>query len=218
LTEEEQVPSKNEQQQAFSRMREEIEAIANRKAKEKMAEAKDQSKDIVENAKNEAKVVKNQIISEAKSEAEKIKIREISRKKLAVKMDYLETRESILDEINIEAKSELQKFTKSDDYAGFLTKLVKSTGISIGGGDLILHLRTEDKSHFTEASLKELSKEIEKITQEKTSIKVSDKDLNALGGITMVRDDDKLFIDNTFESRLDRSSEATRVALLEVLS
>lgn len=218
MTEEQQVPSKNEQQQAFSRMKEEIEAIANRKAKEKLAEARTQSKEIVENAKNEAKSIKNQVISEAKSDAEKAKVREISRKKLGVKMDYLQTRESILDEINVEARSELQKFTKSGKYPDFLAKLVKSTGVSMGGGALVLHLRTEDKAHFTKDSLSKIAKEIGELTSESTTIEVSDKDLNALGGLKMVRDDGKLFVDNTFESRLERSSESTRVALLEVLN
>lgn len=203
---------------AMSRMTEEIEAIAKEEAQEKIEEAEARAEEILSNAKEEAKSIKKQIIDEAKSEAEKKKVREVSRKKLNIKMDYLQTRESMIDEIIVEAHSQLQKFTKSNDYAGFLANLVKSSGISIGGGDLVLHLRTEDKSHFTQESLDSLSKEIGDETGQKTSISVSGDDLNALGGLKMVRADNRLFVDNTFESRLERNKDDIRVSLLDILS
>lgn len=203
---------------AMSRMKEEIEAIAKEEANQKIKEAEVRADEIITEAKREAEGIKRQIISKAKDEARKKKIREVSRKKLNLKMDYLETRESIIDEITVEARSELQKFTKSTDYPQFLSKLVKSSGVSMGGGNIILHLRTEDKSHFTQDSLNSLSKEIGEITGQDTSLSVADEDLDALGGIRLVRSDNDLYVDNTFERRLERSEEDIRVALLDVLS
>lgn len=202
---------------ALSRIKEEIEARAQRKAEKKVNEAKEKAKEIIQDAKDEAQQLKKKIINEAENDAAKAKTREISRKKLSVKMDYLETRESIIDEIQVEAKSQLQKFTKSKEYPEFLETLVKSTALSIGGGDLVLHLRTEDKSHLTKDSLAKIGKEVSKETDEDTTITVGNDNLNALGGIKMVRSDNKLFVDNTFETRLDRKSDDIREALLDLL-
>ena len=220
MTAEETSTSKSlpDNQLAMSRMKEEIEKIANKEADSKLSEAKLQAEKIVADAKNESDAIKKRILDQARNEAETKKVREVSRKKLSVKMDYLQTREGLIDEIIVEAKSELQKYTKSKEYPGFLSKLVKSSALSIGGGDLVLHLRTEDKSHFTNDSLAKISKEVTAETGLDTSISVSDDNLNALGGIKLVRSDNRLLIDNTFESRLLRANEETRVALLEVLS
>jgi len=199
-------------------MKEEIERIARSEAEDKVAEAEARAKQIIAEAKREAEGIQKRILEEARTEAQKQKVRQVSRKKLGVKMDYLETRESVIDEIMVEARSQLQKYTKSKEYPGFLEKLVKSSAVSIGGGDLVLQLRKEDKSHFTKDSLGSLAKEVGKVSGVETSISVSDKNLNALGGIYLSRADNKVFVDNTFERRIERSSEGTRVALLEWLS
>jgi len=203
---------------AMNRMKEQIEAIAQEEAKEMIQEAKGRAEEIIENAKKEATVIKKQILDEARNEAEKEKVREISRKKLGLKMDYLETREAVIEELVVEAQSELQKFTKSKKYPSFLNDLVQTSGISIGGGDLLVELRKEDKAHFSKESLSKIAKDISKITGVDTDLKVADNDLNALGGIRVVRSDGSLFVDNTFEQRLIRSEEKTRVELLDVLS
>lgn len=217
-TEKSSRPDAESRDLAMSRMKEEIEAIAKSEATDVVKQADEEAKQIIDGAKKEAERIKKGILDEAKSEAEKAKVREISRKKLAIKMDYLQTRESVLEEIIVEAQSQLQKFTKSKDYPGFLENLVKSSAISIGGGNLNIQLRKEDKSHFSKESLDKLAKEVSKVTAEETSFAVDDKNLDALGGIRVVRNDNKLYVDNTFESRLERKNEQIRVSLLEALS
>jgi vacuolar-type H+-ATPase subunit E/Vma4 len=199
-------------------MKEEIEAIAKAEADQIRSQGKLKGDQILADAKNEAKSIKKKILDQAKSEAEKNKVREISRKKLSIKMDYLQTRESVIDEIFVEAQSQLQKFTKSGDYQKFLETLLESSAESIGGGDLNVHLRKEDKGHFTKESLDKIAKNVSKSTGVDTKISVSDSNLNSLGGLQLIRSDNRLFVDNTFESRLERKNEKTRVGLLELLS
>lgn len=204
--------------QALSRMKEQIEAIAQKQAEDRLQEAKDEAKKILEEAEQKAREIKVEILDAARSEAERTKIREISKKKQALKMEYLGSREAVIDEILTQAKSELQKFTKSKDYPGFLTELLKTSGISIGGGALELHLRKEDKAHFTKDTLDSVAKSISEETDQPTLINLASEELRALGGLKIVRSDNKVFVDNTFATRLERMNEDTRVALLEFLN
>ena len=133
-------------------------------------------------------------------------------------MEYLQSREAVIDEIFESAKEELASFTKSKDYKPFLTSLVKTSAISLGGGDLNVEVRSEDKTKLTAEVLKSTATAVSKETGEKTTIKVSSSNLKALGGLKVVRADNKLFADNTFEKILERSNEEIRVALLDKLA
>ena len=83
---------------------------------------------------------------------------------------------------------------------------------------LNVEVRSEDKTKLTAEVLKSTATAVSKETGEKTTIKVSSSNLKALGGLKVVRADNKLFADNTFEKILERSNEEIRVALLDKLA
>lgn len=202
---------------ALSRFKEEIEKQAHEKASLVLTTGKEEASKILEAGKNEADKFKSEMIVKARSEANQLKIREVSRKKLSVKMDFLDTRDKVFDDILMEAKSGLQKYTKSKDYSGFLQRLLKDSARSMNGGDLIVHLRSEDKSLLSEEILKNIGKEISAEAGLTTSISVSKNDLNTLGGLKVIRSDDRLFVDNTFEARLVRMEDEIRVSLANLI-
>ncbi len=215
---EDKLDERPDDQLAFSRIKTEIENTAKDKANEILQNSKLSIEEILSTAEEKANMAKSDIIGSARNQAINAKIREISRRKLALKMDYLETREQIINEIQLETKSKLQKYTQTEDYSKFMQMLVKTSGISIGGGQLKLHLRAEDKSHFTKDSLSQIAKDIHKETNQETNISISSEALITMGGIKLIRHDNRLFVDNTFESRLEREKDSIRVALQEVLS
>ena len=131
---------------------------------------------------------------------------------------FLNSSLEIIEKGSKSAKEELAAFTKSKDYKPFLTSLVKTSAISLGGGDLNVEVRSEDKTKLTAEVLKSTATAVSKETGEKTTIKVSSSNLKALGGLKVVRADNKLFADNTFEKILERSNEEIRVALLDKLA
>ena len=199
-------------------MREEIEELAKSKANEILEEVKATIDEILNESKKEAEKIKQSFVDEARSQAKEENIREVSRKKQSIKMDYLQSRESIIDEIQVAAIEELEKFTSSKDYVPFLEKLVESSALSIGGGSLKIVLRKADKSHLSSDTLGKIGKSVTKEIGVETTLSITDQELNTSGGLQVVRFDDKLFVDNTFESRLERTNEETRVELLKLFS
>jgi len=203
---------------AMEKMKSQIEEIAKERANQLISEAQAKCDQILEEANKEAEATTKKLVDEARSEAEKKKVQEVSRRKLNIKMEYLQSREAVIDEIFESAKEELAAFTKSKDYKPFLTSLVKTSAISLGGGDLNVEVRSEDKTKLTAEVLKSTATAVSKETGEKTTITVSSSNLKALGGLKVVRADNKLFADNTFEKILERSNEEIRVALLDKLA
>jgi V/A-type H+-transporting ATPase subunit E len=205
-------------QLAFSRIKNEIETQAKAKAEVFLEKANEEAEEILNTAKDKANRIKQEIIQQATNEAINTKVRETSRRKLSLKMDYLETREQLIDEIQLEVKSKLQKFSQGPEYSEFLTKLVKQSCLSIGGGKLNLFMRAEDKSLFNKESILEISNQISKDSGTATVLTVASEDFKTLGGVKLVREDNKLYVDNTFETRIERNKDPIRVALLDMLS
>lgn len=203
---------------AFSRIKEEIETIAKQKAESIISEANKNAEEILSNAKEQGNLIKSNITDEADRSSGNLKIQEISRKKLSIKMDYLKYRDQLFEEIHVEANSKIQKYTQTTDYKKFLLALAEKSGISIGGGDLYLIVRKEDKTIFSKPELDKISEMITKISGIKTSMKISKDDLKSLGGLKIVRGDQKLFVDNSFEARLERNMDSIRTNLLGLLS
>lgn len=202
---------------AFSRFKEEIENEASIKAKAVEEEAEKQVTEMIATAKKEVEKIKNDILSAASREVDQIKVREVSRKKLSVKMDYIKSRDQIFEEILLETRSKLQKFTKSAKYGKFILKLLQESSLAMDGGSLTVHLRSDDKSLLTKENLQQIASEISKATGNQTEFVVSKSDLDCLGGLKLVRDDNRLFIDNTFEARLNRLDDDIRSVLSSIL-
>lgn len=203
---------------AFSRIKEEIQKIADEQADKIINEGNNQAKEILNAATAKAQQENSNILNQATTAAENIRIQEVSRKKLAIKMDFLKYRDEIFQEIQIEAKSKIQKYTKTAKYKEFLVKLVENSSLSIGGGKLSLVVRKEDQSMFPKAELSKIAEKVSKQTGNKTEIQISKDELVSLGGLKLVRSDQKLFVDNSFEVRLERNTDTIRTRLLKLLS
>lgn len=203
---------------AFSRIKDEIETKAKATAEVIINKANEDAKEILKTAKDEAIKVKNDILAKSEREAYNIKVQDISRKKLSLKMDFLETREQIFEEIFVESRSKIQNFTATEDYKKYLISLLEISGNSIGGGHLDLHLRKEDQSIFSKTVLTDIESKVSQFTGEQTEISIAKNELKSLGGLKLVRNDSKLFIDNSFEKRLERANDDIRIELSELMS
>jgi vacuolar-type H+-ATPase subunit E/Vma4 len=191
-----------------------------------------QAEESITKIKNDAQKEKDRILKSAKLEAEKIekdktniaeanakqnKLREVSRKKLSAKMEFLKLREEIIDSILVETRSAIQKFTQTDKYSNYLEKILEESATSIGGGNLKLELRKEDKSLLSKDILEKISESVTKSTGLATKFIVEKSDLQSIGGVNITRDDDKLMVNNTFESKLERNIDEIRVLILNAL-
>ena len=105
---------------ALNKFKAAIEKQAQEKAGKIIADAKEKVEQIISEQNKEIGQLKREIISSMESEAKLSKIREVSRKKQALRMDYLETREQLMQEIDVEIKSKLLSFTQTAKYPIFL--------------------------------------------------------------------------------------------------
>ena len=218
MTEESEVSKgRPDENLALTKFKEAIENQAKEKTDTILAEAKAQAKEIIKKSKKEIALIKSETITKAENEAKLAKTREVSRKKLSLKMDFLDAREQVIDEILIETKSKLQTYTQSKEYAEYLNRDLIISGKSLGGGNIIIAMRSDDKSHLSKESLAKISKEIYETTGVETELSVSDEDLTTIGGFKLIRSDGRLFIDNTFEAKLDRNKAEIRVSILDLM-
>lgn len=191
-------------------------------------EAEDKIKKIKENAeierakilqigKKEAEKIKNEALAGAENKAQQMKRRETSRKKLSAKMDYLKLRDEIIENVLVETRAALQKVTKEPKYKDLLKKLLLESGLAIDGGKLHLSLKMDDASLFNATEIADIAKHIEEQTRNATSITLSQNAINTIGGLRLERADGKMWIDNTFETRMQRDAGDIRLAILKML-
>ncbi|RMG36760.1 MAG: hypothetical protein D6732_07725 [Methanobacteriota archaeon] len=195
-----------------------IEEEAKSKAAIVIKEAKAEAEAILKNAKEEAEKLKSSLLKEQEAMAKQILQKEISKKRLQGKMEVLETREQVIESLMTDLRTELQKYTKDKKYAETLESFFMEGALAIGGGDLVLQLRDEDKPLFPKEKLAELAKKIEKETGTPTTIELADRSLKTMGGLKVSAKDGSVWVDNTFESRIERQYDDLRIAIMRALA
>lgn len=195
-----------------------IEAEAKTKADLIVKEAKAEAEAILKDARAEAEKLKASLLAEQESKAKQILQKEISKKRLAGKMEVLETREQVIESLMTDLRTELQKYTKDKAYAKTLETLFMEAALAIRGGDLVLSLRDEDKPIFSKEKLSELAKKVEKETGTPTTIELAEGSLKTIGGLKVSAKDGSVWVDNTFESMIERQYDDLRIAIMQALS
>ncbi len=195
-----------------------IEDEAKSKAALMVKEAKAEAETILKNAHKEAEKLKASLLREQENKAKQILQKEISKKRLQGKMEVLETREQVIESLMTDLRTELQKYTKDKKYAKTLENFFMEGALAIGGGDLVLELRDEDKPLFSKEKLAELAKKVEKETGNPTTVELADGSLKTLGGLKVSAKDGSVWVDNTFESKIDRQYDDLRIAIMQALA
>lgn len=105
-------------------------------------------------------------------------------------------------------KKELTGFHKKEAYSKVLTALIVEAGTSIGGGNLVVKFRKEDKSILKD--LTAIAKKITTNSGNKCTIKTAKDTITAIGGVVVQTEDEAISIDNTFDARLDQKYRIIR--------
>ncbi len=163
--------------------------------------------DIVEKGERESFLEKQRIIADARIKARKMKWdagEEVVNKAFKISRDKI-------NEIRSEGKY------GGEDYSEVLKRLIKEAGLNIGGGDLIVIATKEDANFIEKGSLDDIAEEIEGETKVKTTINLSKENISGLGGVIVRTKDGKMEVDNTYEERIRRQSEALRAKIYKIL-
>ncbi|MFW9921749.1 MAG: V-type ATP synthase subunit E [Candidatus Thorarchaeota archaeon] len=203
------------EEERINLMVEDIITNAKAQADKNLSEAKKQTKEILEKAKDSADKEKNTIIDSESKMITELEKQQISSINLQSRREILQKKEEEIIKAFELAKEELKKFPSKAAYTKTLEALILEAGKAIGGGDLLVRARKEDKTKL--ADLTNLAKEITKITNTKTTIKIDKETIDSIGGVIVLLEDESITIDNTFEARMNQKYRIIRNKVAKTL-
>ncbi|MHA2174538.1 MAG: V-type ATP synthase subunit E [Candidatus Hodarchaeales archaeon] len=189
-------------------------------------DAQKQAEGIIQNAKLESDKILKQAEEEKKSLLEKINHelaqeqqvqiqRELSRIRLQNKIKLENIKESLIEEIFQGSLDQIQKLRLQRDnrYAEMLSKIIISSGISLGGGDLEMQINPDDTSMLEISSL---NSAITEKTGSETTLKISTSKTNIInGGVILFKG--SLSVNNSLQAIFDRRSDIIRNQLNKLI-
>ncbi len=171
--------------------------------KEKLSARQNAEKEatkLLKKAKNEATIIGEKIYTDVKRQSGWTVLTEKNR--LITK---------VLDEV----KKRLMDMQKnSRKYSKVIEGLIVDAGIVLGGG--LLEILVNENDSGLSFRLDKLEKEISAKTGVDTKLKFSDQHIVAVGVIVKTVDD-RIFVDNTFDSILSRRERKLRIEIAQIL-
>jgi V/A-type H+-transporting ATPase subunit E len=178
-----------------------IEEQAEEKAEGIIAGAKSYRDTILEEAKNKAESEKEKILKTEKQKVEEELARYRASLRLKSRQRLVEAKHRILTDTLDMAKQRLQGLTESKKYTEVLTRLVNDA-IEVLEEEEVELIFPEGHSKLLDKS--KAKKEAADILGKTVKINISKRNVKAIGGVIVKSMDATKWIDNTFESRLQR--------------
>jgi len=171
-------------------------------------EAKERAKKIIEDAKAEAERSKKRAMEEEERRAETEKRRIIQTARLEARRKKWIAQEEMIKEVMNKAVEKIKEVKEKGfgeyKYDEILRNLIKVSAMSAGGGDLEVILSEEDARFISKKDLDKISKDLG------ASLTLSEERVKSIGGVIVRTKDGRIAVNNTFEKRLERLSDAIR--------
>lgn len=194
------------------KLKAEIMASAEEEKKKIQSQTQERVEQIRAQAQSEIDKIKSKIEDSGRSLAETEANRMLGMARLDEKMRLLAAKEKGVDKVFEAGVAELRSLVQTPTYAEILGKMIVSAGVALAGGDLLVSLRSEDK---TKVNPETLAKQISSKTGVSTKLQLTDPPKTSIGGVVVRKG--ALWVDNTFESIMDRRHESVRQAVAKVL-
>ena len=177
------------------------------------AETNEKLKIIQEATDKEVSKIKQHIEDTTKSSSESQAKRELGKSRLQAKMSFLAEKEAGINTVFEEGKKKIASLLQSSDYSNILGNLIVSAGVSLGGGNLKIKVT---KAVSSKVNVSDVTQKISSKTANQTSISEESTEMKTiLGGVIIQKSD--LWVDNTFESIIERRSESIRAEIAKIL-
>ena len=157
---------------------------------------------IIEDGKKQADMRHQQIISEAKMNARRA---ELGAKEEVIEMAFSKAMENLKNKAS----------TNDKEYVDALVKMVKEAAIEIGGGDLLISVKEDDKSKI-QGSIASIASEVSSETNNQTNLEFAEP-INTIGGAVLKTKNGEIEVNNTIESRQARFKKSLRSEVANVL-
>jgi len=184
------------------------------KEKEILSEAEAQKQQKLKDARAKAKTVTESIAGKAEIEANAEVSRYEASAKLKSKYQLLEAKEALIEEVMTSTREHLEDLVKKKAYEKTLEKLIIDAAASLEEPELEIIIPKGQANHI---DLKTVETAIAKATSKKTKLSISNEEVRALGGAIVRNKDSTMWVDNTFEARLERYESEIRDAISTIL-
>lgn len=180
-------------------------------------DAQKESDLILEEGQKKAQAEKEKILDEANKQSSMKYQQLISEAKMNARRAELEAREEVIEDAFKKAEEDLNKIasSSSDEYKKSLVEIVKEATLEVGGGEVIVHLKTEDVDKIKD-SIDTIAKDVEAQTGIKTTLEIGEN-INTIGGVVVKTKNGEIEVNNTIESRMSRFKKSLRSEVAKVL-
>ncbi len=187
---------------------------AKQRGEASIADGKREAKSIEDEAKGTAKFIELRIIQEARVKAEHEKKRVISDATIQARKRRLNAREELISETFERAEKKIDDIIASRAYGDILAGLIEEACTEIGGGELVLLVRNEDRALASER-LTDISSSLKKKGLDaKLTI---GKDGVASPGAVVRTKEGGVEVSNLLKTRLARMKPALRLRVAKML-
>ena len=191
-------------------------------ASEVLAEVQKEAESIVLTAKNDAKEalkaakqqadknyqsVLNQAV--ARAEAEKRRIASVT--EVEMRNFLLEAKEELVDAAFDKALVKLKEFAATVEYRRYLLKLIREVAKGLGQKSLVIQVNAKDKAWLTQGDLDRISKKLN------CELKLLDETEDFIGGFKTQTADGKITCDSTIDNKLYELKPQLRVELAKIM-
>lgn len=189
-----------------------ITSDAESEAKDILSYAEKQVQEILGNAMNESAEMRKTMLAKGTQEAMTEKNRILSQARLDTRRKILEAKEHEISLVIEEANKVLTDPGKIQNFSKVMKKIMFEACIALGGGSLTIKTNKMGMK-VLEDSKEENEQELTTVTSKKTTLSIVDNGYNGV----FVETQNRVVVDNTFITRLDRKRREIRKELAEIL-
>jgi V/A-type H+-transporting ATPase subunit E len=193
-------------------------------AEDILREAKEKAAEIVRRARKEAQTLldaaqfgtreeEEREVKEAKAQGKSVYEEILAGGRMKAKREILQKQEELINEVFKKAEGSLRKYASSEKYGRDLIRITIDACKKLGSNNIVIQANRRD--------LKLLEKNKDQIVQELGGEKLVNvlfgDPVQTIGGVKVIAPDEKIEIDETFDTRMRRAFETLRVKVAKIL-
>ena len=167
----------------------------------------------LESSRNKLEAERTRIIESARKQDENLKRQIIGSARLAARNQELVTIENAVNNAFEEAKKKLQTASSKDSYKELMKDIVEESISAVGGSNEVIIECNKNDAELVRKII--TSSELQ--GKNKVQARVSDHNIDVLGGIRIKSADGTMAYDNTLDSRIERLKPLIRKNIAQML-
>jgi V/A-type H+-transporting ATPase subunit E len=177
----------------------------------KIDSAYQESLNNLEASRGKLEAERTRIIESAKKQAENLKRQIVGSARLTARNQELLTIENAVNNAFEEARKKLSASGSKDSYKALMSSIIEESVSSVGSGEVTIECNKSD-TELVRKMLADLQSRNPKV-----KAKVSDRNIDVLGGIRVKSADGTMTFDNTLDSRIERLKPLIRKNIAQML-